>query len=258
MTGRLKDKVAIVTGAGAGIGAAIAAEFTRQGAAVVVTDINLPAAEAVAVGLAQSGAATLALEHNVASEEAWEQVIQQTMGHYGRLDVLVNNAGIGIPATIEEQTLEEFKRHDEVNVHGVFLGTQKAIAVLKESGGSIINISSIDGIIGDPKAAAYNASKGAVRTLTKSAALHCAESRYGVRINSVHPGYILTDMVEKQLLGASKEFVEEYTRLKIDRIPMGVVGAPSDIALGCVYLASDESRYVTGAELVIDGGFTAA
>ncbi|MAZ87395.1 MAG: 3-beta hydroxysteroid dehydrogenase [Cellvibrionaceae bacterium] len=256
---RLEGKVALVTGGGSGIGEAISHAFADQGASIVVTDLNQAAACAVAEAINAKGGSALGLEQDVVDEIAWETTIQQVMYQYGTLDVLVNNAGIVIPGTIEDVSLVDWQKTDAVNVHGVYLGTQKAISIMKESGGgSIINISSIDGIIGDPKAIAYNASKGAVRTLSKSAALHCADSAYKIRVNSVHPGYILTPLVQQAFAEAGEEWMAEYERLKISRIPMGELGVPEDIAHGCVYLASDESRYVTGSELVIDGGFTAA
>lgn len=259
MSTRLENKVALVTGGGSGIGQAISCQFASNGAAVVVSDINLVSAQEVAAQIEQAGGSAFAIEQDVASEAAWDEAIQQVLSRYGRLDIVANNAGIAVPGTIEEQSLEEWKHVEAVNVHGVFLGTQKAISIMKESGGgSIVNISSIDGLVGDPKAIAYNASKGSVRLMTKSAALHCASKQYGIRVNSVHPGYILTPLVEQAFAEAGEEWVKEYQELKLSRIPLGELGNPDDIAHGCVYLASDEARYVTGAELVIDGGFTAS
>lgn len=255
---RLESKIVLVSGGGSGIGEAVCMACAEQGASIVVTDIDYQSAANVVDRIVSGGGTALALEQDVASESGWEEAIQKVMYQYGRLDVLVNNAGIVIPGTIEEVSMEEWLKTEAVNVHGVYLGTQKAISVMRETGGSIINISSIDGIIGDPKAVSYNSSKGAVRTLSKSAALHCAESRYRIRVNSVHPGYIRTPLVEQAFSEAGDEWVAEYERLKLSRIPMGELGTPEDIAHGCVYLASDESRYVTGTELVIDGGFTAA
>ncbi len=255
---RLDGKVALVTGGGSGIGQTICETYAQQGACVVVTDINAEAACSVAQEIGKQGGQALALTQDVASESDWNDVVANIIADFKKLDIVVNNAGIALPGSIEEQTLGDWKTTEAVNVQGVFMGTQKAIAAMKEHGGSIINISSIDGIIGDPKAIAYNASKGAVRTLTKSAALHCADVGYGIRVNSVHPGYILTPLVEQAFAEAGEAWVAEYERLKISRIPMGELGVPADIAAGCVYLAADESRYVTGTELVIDGGFTAA
>ena len=258
MTLRLENKVALVTGAGSGIGKAISCQFARNGASVGVSDIDFEAAQAVVALIEDAGGTAFAIEQDVVSESAWDSAIQQILSRYGRLDVTVNNAGIAIPGTIEEQTLEQWKLTEAVNVHGVFLGTQKAISIMKENGGgSIINISSIDGMVGDSMAVAYNASKGSVRLMSKSAALHCAAEKYGIRVNSVHPGYILTPLIEQAFEQAGEEWVEKYQKMKLSRIPMGDLGQPDDIAHGCVYLASDEARYVTGAELVIDGGFTA-
>jgi NAD(P)-dependent dehydrogenase (short-subunit alcohol dehydrogenase family) len=258
MSLRLKNKIALVTGGGAGIGRAICLQFAANGAAVCVSDINLDSAREAVASIEVSGGRAFALEHDAASEQSWDEAVQQLMSRYGRFDVLVNNAGIVLPGTIEDTSLEDWKREEAVNVHGVFMGMQKAIAIMKENGGgSIVNISSIDGLVGDPKAVSYNAGKGSVRLMTKSAALHCASKKYNIRVNSVHPGYILTPLVEQVFAAADKQWMEEYQEMKISRIPLGQLGTPDDIAHGCVYLASDEAAYVTGAELVIDGGFTA-
>lgn len=258
MGNRLENKVALVTGGGSGIGAAICRRFAEQGAVVLVSDVDIDSAETVSSEIAAEGGQAKALELDVSKEDAWNSVVDQIQTEYGRLNVLVNNAGIAIPGTIEEQTFEEWKVTDAVNVHGVYLGMQKCMPLMKEQAASIINLSSIDGLVGDPKAIAYNASKGSVKTMTKSAALHCAQKKYPIRVNSVHPGYILTPLVEKAFAEAGEEWVKEYTELKISRIPMENLGQPDDIAYGCVYLASDEAKYVTGSELVIDGGFTAS
>jgi hypothetical protein len=172
------------------------------------------------------------------------------------LDVLVNNAGIAAPANVEEETLEGWRKTQSVNMEGVFLGCRAAIAVMKEKGGSIINISSIEGIVGDPNTPAYNASKGGVRIFTKSVALHCAGHGYAIRVNSLHPGYILTPMVEKGLEMMPKDVSEAMLARVLGEIPLGTMGEPRDIAEGCLFLASDESKYMTGSDLVIAGGYT--
>jgi 3(or 17)beta-hydroxysteroid dehydrogenase len=259
MSLRLENKVALVTGGGSGIGRATCLQLAANGAAVCVSDINLESAHEVATSIEAAGSKAFAIALDVSCEKSWDKVVQQLMSRYGRFNVLVNNAGIVLPGTIEDTSLDDWKREESVNVHGVFIGMQKAIAIMKENGGgSIVNISSIDGLVGDPKAVSYNAGKGSVRLMTKSAALHCASRKYGIRVNSVHPGYILTPLVEQTFAQADAQWLEEYHDQKISRIPLGDLGTPDDIALGCVYLASDEAAYVTGAELVIDGGFTAA
>ena len=170
--------------------------------------------------------------------------------------MLVNNAGIAIPANVEEETLEGWRRTQAVNMEGVFLGCQAAVRVMKEKGGSIINISSIEGIVGEPNTPAYNASKGGVRIFTKSVALHCAAQGYAIRVNSVHPGYILTPLVENGLKMMPEELAQTMLTRALGQIPMGGMGEPVDIANGCLFLASDESKYLTGSELIIDSGYT--
>jgi NAD(P)-dependent dehydrogenase (short-subunit alcohol dehydrogenase family) len=165
-------------------------------------------------------------------------------------------AGIAIPASVEDATLEDWRRTQAVNGEGVFLGTRAAITAMKAHAGSIINISSIEGIIGEPNTAAYNYSKGGVRIFTKSAALHCAAQRYRIRVNSVHPGFILTAMVQDGLASMPKETADTMLQRLLQEIPLGEMGDPLDIANGCLYLASDDTRYMTGSELVIDGGNT--
>ncbi|WNC74232.1 glucose 1-dehydrogenase [Thalassotalea psychrophila] len=258
MSERLINKVVLVTGGGSGIGEAICMQFSNNGAVVVVSDVNEHSAEKVACTIRNNGGKATALKLDVSCEDNWDVVIAQIKIQQGKLDVLVNNAGIGLPGNVEDQSMEDWQLTEKINVHGVFLGMQKSIAMMKvNGGGNIINISSIDGLVGDAMAIAYNASKGSVRLMTKSAALHCAKKQYGIRVNSVHPGYILTPLVQEQMLEAEPAWRDEYIEQKVSRVPMGQMGQPDDIAHGCVYLASDEAKYVTGAEIVIDGGFTA-
>lgn len=182
---------------------------------------------------------------------------QDIVEKHGALDVLVNNAGIVIPGNVEEATVDDWRTTQSVNGESVFLGTRAAISVMKERGGSIINISSIEGIVGEANAPAYNFSKGGVRIFTKSAALHCAAQNYAIRVNSVHPGFILTAMVENGIGSMPEAMQEEMRERLIREIPLGgTMGEPLDIANGCLFLASDESKYMTGSELVIDGGYT--
>ncbi|WP_454917010.1 glucose 1-dehydrogenase [Xanthobacter sediminis] len=252
---RVSGKVAIVTGAAKGIGEATARLLALEGASVVVTDLDAAGGEAVVKQIGAAGGKALFLHQDVTSERGWIETIAATVKAFGSLSILVNNAGVAFPGTVEDTTLDAWRKLMAVNLDAVFLGTKHAIGAMKEKGGSIINLSSIEGLVGDPNLAAYNASKGAVRLLTKSAALHCARSGYGVRVNSVHPGFIWTPMVEGYLghFGDVQEGREATGKLH----PVGHLGEPQDIAAGILYLASDESKFMTGAELVIDGGFTA-
>ena len=255
---RVANKIAIVTGAALGLGAASARMLAREGATVVLTDLKNHEGEAVAAAITADGGRALFLHHDVGSEEDWKAVIQQTVAQFGRLDVLVNNAGVGVGAPPEEQSLEQWRWLMRINLDGVFLGTKHAILAMKKhppKGGSIINLSSIEGLVGDPNLGAYNASKGGVRLYTKSVALYCAKSGLNIRVNSIHPGYIWTPMVESYLREHGD--VAEGRKAVDAMHPIGHMGEPDDIAYGVVYLASDESKFVTGAELVIDGGYTA-
>jgi NAD(P)-dependent dehydrogenase (short-subunit alcohol dehydrogenase family) len=255
---RVRDKIAIVTGGSLGLGAASAQMLAREGAIVVVTDIKDNEGEAVAKSIQDQGGKALYLHHDVSREEEWERVIERTVNEYGRVDVLVNNAGVGVGAPPEEETLQQWRWLMSINLDGVFLGTKHVIRAMKRhppKGGSIVNLSSIEGLVGDPNLGAYNASKGGVRLYTKSVALYCAKQGLNIRVNSIHPGYIWTPMVEAYLNqhGGAVE-----GRKALDALhPIGHVGQPDDIAYGVLYLASDESKFVTGAELVIDGGYTA-
>ena len=249
---KLNGKVAIITGAGSGMGAEEAKLFAAEGAKVVITDILDAEGRAAAEAIGQG---TLYLHHDVAQEADWEAAIARTLAAHGRLDVLVNNAGVALSASVEACTLEQWRWLMSINLDGVFLGTKHAVLAMKGHGGSIINLSSIEGIIGDPNLAAYNASKGGVRIFTKSAALHCARSGYNIRVNSIHPGYISTPMVEGYV---AEQDDPAAARTAIAALhPLGHIGEPADIAHAVVYLASEESKFMTGAELVVDGGYTA-
>jgi len=237
MTNRLENKVCLVTGAGSGIGKAIAIEYAKQGAKVVVTDIDLDAIASIVEDIcAQHGAKAIALQQDVCDPEQWEKVLSSTLSEFGEIDVLVNNAGIVIPGTVEDTTLADWRKTQEVNVEGTFLGSQSCIKKMKEKGGSIINISSIEGIVGEPNTAAYNASKGAVRIFTKSTALHCTSQGYGIRVNSVHPGFIDTPLVRNALASVSPEEAVVIHGRILAGIPLGKMGTPEDVAHACVYL----------------------
>ncbi|RAZ91280.1 3-beta hydroxysteroid dehydrogenase [Mesorhizobium hawassense] len=253
---RVAGKVAVVTGAGLGLGRASALLLAGEGARLVVSDIDEALAGDTASEIVKAGGGALALRHDVSKPEDWSALMAAIEQRFGRLDVLVNNAGIAIAKNIEDTTLAEWRRTMAVNLDGVFLGCQEAIRLMKKSGGgSIINLSSIDGIIGEAELAAYCASKGGVRTLTKAVAVHCAEQRYGIRCNSIHPGYIWTPQTENYLRDLGK--LEQEKAKALSRHPIGFLGEPSDIAYMVLYLASDESKFVTGSEMVVDGGYLA-
>lgn len=251
---RVKGKVAIVTGSGGGMGRAEAMLLAQEGAKVVVTDIDEAAAKNVAEEINSQGGKAVFIRHDVASEIDWGIVIRKTLEEFGRLDVLVNNAGVILYKKIEDISLAEWRWLMSVNLDGVFLGTRSAIEVMKKSGGgSIINIASVAGLIGNPDAAAYHASKGGVRSLSKAAAIECSKAGYdyNIRVNSIYPGVINTRMAD--------DLRKDETKYKtaVSWHPIGHFGEPEDVAYGVLYLASDESKFLTGSELVIDGGWTA-
>ena len=253
---RLDGKVALVTGGALGIGAATCAMLAREGAAVAVTDVLDDDGEAMAGRIRSAGGNARFWHLDVTDETQVQDVFNEVAGAFGKLDVLVNNAGIaGANKPTDEITVEEWERVIAINVRGVFLCTKHAIPHMRRaSGGSIVNLSSIYGIISAPDIPPYHASKGAVRLMTKTDALLYAKDK--IRVNSVHPGFIWTPLVE-ELGRNSPEGLEVFRRELDGRHPIGHVGEPDDIAHGIVYLASDEAKFVTGAELVIDGGYTA-
>ena len=254
---RLKGKVAIITGAARGLGEADARLFVAEGALVTITDIDQALGSALAAELGCHF-----IQQDVSDEARWPEVIEQTLERFGRLDILVNNAGMVKAGNPENQTTEEYRLTMAVHADGVFFGCRAAIPAMAASGGgSIINMSSVMGLSGTIALASYNASKGAVRLLSKSVAAECAMLKTNIRCNSIHPGIIDSDMgslFHEQLvaLGVAPS-MEASEAGFLAAVPMGEAGQPSDIAAGVVYLASDASRYVTGSELVIDGGFYA-
>lgn len=251
---RVKDKVAIVTGGAGGLGKAQAILLATEGANVVVTDVDEDSVAAVAAEIGRTGGNAVAMKLDVTSESEWQSAIDKTLELFSRLDVLVNNAGVIIYKKIEDTTIAEWQWVMRVNLDGVFLGTRSAISAMKKSGGgSIINIASVAGLIGNPDACAYHASKGGVRQFSKAAAIECSKAGYdyNIRVNSIYPGVMDTRMADDL-----KKDENKY-RAALNWHAMGHFGEPNDVAYGVLYLASDESKFLTGSELVIDGGWTA-
>ena len=251
--GRVDGKIALITGAGSGLGRAMAIMLAKEGAKVVATDINLESANET---VAMIGESALALEQDVTSEVRWQEVLAETEKHFGGLNILVNNAGIGDGSDVENTDFETWKKVHSIDLDSVFLGCKYAISYMEKTDGlgSIVNISSIAGIIAGHNIAAYNSAKAAVRHLSKSVALHCARKKNGIRCNSVHPTFVKTPILDKMFerLGTNQG-QEKLAR----QIPIGHIGEPNDIAYGVLYLASVESKFMTGAELVLDGGISA-
>jgi NAD(P)-dependent dehydrogenase (short-subunit alcohol dehydrogenase family) len=253
---RLQGKIALVTGAASGLGNRMAQRFAEEGAKVLLTDIN---GEGAASAAAAIGANAASFPHDVTSEDQWIAAVAEAKRVFGGLHILVNNAGIGTPGSVEQTSLEDWRRVHAIDLDGVFLGCKHAIPAIREttrregSRGAILNISSIAGVIASGRMAAYNSAKAGVRHLTKSVALHCA--RDAITCNSVHPAFIDTPILDNfQAAGVTKEDV----KAKLGRqIPIGSVGDPDDVAYAAIYLCSDEAKFVTGAELYIDGGISA-
>lgn len=261
---RLTGKTAIITGAAAGIGAATARAMAREGAALVLTDIDGAAAAALADEL---GARAIGLAHDVRDESGWQTVMARAAAAFGRPDVLVNNAGIGPSKPLLDTSLEDFRAVTAINLDGVFLGCRHGAAAMRatpeaprDTAASIINLSSILGIVGMAGTAGYSASKGGVRLLTKTVALEAAANGWMIRCNAVHPGFTWTPMVQEAVsrIGDQTGSGAEATRSGIAGLhPLGRMGEAAEIAAAIVFLASDESSFMTGSELVVDGGYTA-
>ena len=248
---RLENKVALISGGARGMGAAEARLFASEGAKVVIGDVLDEEGRQTEAEINQTGGECLFVRLDVTSENNWQQIVATTVARFGKLDILVNNAGVGgLPGTVEETTTEIWDRVMDINAKGVFLGTKTVIPEMRKAGGgSIINISSIYGLVGSGGSTSYPASKGAVRLLTKSTAIQYAGE--GIRANSVHPGFITTPMTEA--IGVDPGRNQRI----LTSTPLGRWGEPQEVAYGVLFLASDESSFMTGSELVIDGGWTA-
>ncbi|MGB5949197.1 MAG: SDR family oxidoreductase [Parvibaculum sp.] len=265
--GRVSGKIALITGAGSGIGRGAALALAAEGAKIVASDVDDKGLAETADLIVKAGGAVSTYHQDVTSEARWAEIVEDIRKTEGALHVLVNNAGIGIGADIFQMSYEDWRRQMAINVDGVFFGVKHAIPLIAASGGgSVINISSVAGLQGAPGLAGYCATKGAVRLFTKAVALECAQAKMNVRVNSVHPGIIDTAIWQKIPQGGVGAMRSELIPAGANAIdpnmiaattPLGYAGLPADIAAGIVFLASDESRYMTGSELVIDGGITA-
>lgn len=250
--GRVAGKVALVTGGASGLGKASAEMFVKEGAKVAISDINDEGGRAVAEAL---GEAAIYIHHDVTSEAAWIEAIQTTVDHFGGINILVNSAGRGLGKNVEEIELQEWHDLHALDLDSVFLGCKHVLKPMAASGGgSVINISSIAGIIAGHNMAAYNSAKAAVRHLSKSVALHCCRKGYNIRCNSVHPTFVDTPILDRH---KARFGAEEALNKLARQVPIGRVGRPEEVAYGILYLASDESSYTTGSELLIDGGISA-
>lgn len=258
--GRVDGKVALVTGAASGLGEADARLLAKEGAKVVVTTRKkLDEGKRVVEEILKEGGEATFMKLDVTSEDGWKEVVEATIKKYGKLNVVVNNAGISVVKNIEQTSLEDWNQVMGINATGVYLGTKYGILAMKDSGepGSIINISSIEVHINEPDFFAYNAAKGAVKSLTKTAAIYCCEAGYNIRVNAVYPGYIYTLMMEQEARDSGLTLEQYKAKVAEQYCPIGHVGEPIDIAYGVLYLASDESKFVTGADFIVDGGISA-
>ncbi len=256
--GRLDGKVALIAGGAVGIGGADSKLFVKEGAKVVIGDIQVEKGQKLADEINKAGGEAIFVKLDISQEEDWINAMKATLDKFGKLNILVNNAGVSLGADIEATTLKDWNWLMGINATGVFLGTKYGIQAMKDNGEkcSIVNRSSIDGQIGESGLFAYCASKGAVTILTKSAAIMCGEKGYSIRINSVHPGYVHTDLTEKEAADSGLSNEEYFAKVGALH-PIGYIGEPIDIAHLDLYLASDESKFCTGAEFTIDGGWTA-
>ncbi len=263
MAGEFDGKIVLITGAANGIGRLTALAFAREGAKLAATDIDDEAGATLVAEIEQAGGTAMYVSHDVTSEEGWISVVDAVKASYGQIDVLINNAGIGTTGLVHEMELSAWRKMMAVNVDGVFLGVKHVLPVMRQAGkGNIINVSSVAGIKATPNFSGYCATKAAVRSFTKSVALECAAARDGVRVNSIHPGIISTAIWDT-LIGTSVDGSNEMPRdatldgMTGEGVPMGRTGTIDEIVNGMLWLASDKSSYMTGAELVLDGGLTA-
>ena len=255
--GRLDGKIALVTGGGSGLGKSAAIHMAEEGASIIVSDINLETATETAetINKERQGAA-IPVKHNVTNEDDWNNVLALCQNHFSELNILLNNAGISIGGDIESTEFETWKKLQEVDVDSIFWGCKLSIPFLRKSkSSSIINISSTVGILGNPLTLGYGTAKAAVRSMTKSIALHCARHKYNIRCNSVHPTFIKTPLLKRFADAVGGDEEKAYDTLR-SLIPLGDILEPRDVTYGIIYLASDESKMMTGSELVIDGGLT--
>jgi 3(or 17)beta-hydroxysteroid dehydrogenase len=263
----LDRRIALVTGAGGGIGAATCHRLSKDGATVVAADVNFDSAVAVAEQITKSGGKAMAKRLNVINQDEWRAVIADTLKKFGGLDILVNNAGVAHIKPPEAVSFEEWSSDINVNLNGAFLGIKASLEAMRDSAkrtsnGSIINIASVSAIKGSPGMPAYSASKGGLRLFSKAIAVDFARRRYGIRVNTIFPGLIDTGLTkplfESQMKLDSEKNIETIRQEMIDRYPIGRTGKPEEIASVVSFLAGDDSSYMVGAELVVDGGLTAS
>lgn len=253
----LSGKVALITGGVSGIGLATSNLFAKAGATVIFSDIDQGKGAALEAEHSSFGYHSEFICQDVTNEAQWDEVVDSIVAKHGKLDVIVNNAGIALIGSVEDISLKDWQKTIDVNLNSVFMGTKAGIRVMKKNGGSIINVSSIEGMVGEPLIPSYNASKGGVRIFTKSAALHCADFGYPVRINSIHPGFVGTPMVAGAMATMEPSAAQAFGASVMGRIPVKRFAEPDEIAYPILFLASDASTYMTGSELVVDGGMTA-
>ena len=253
---RFTDKVILVTGGARGIGLTAVEEFAREGGIVIATDVDTDELTAATKALADQGLRGEGMQHDVSDEGDWAKVVAAILAKHGKLDVLVNNAGIGFLISIEDTSVEQWRKIMAVNLEGVFLGTKIGITTMKEKGGVIVNVASIAANIAEPLFPAYNATKGGVSMFTKAAAVDCARKGYPVRINSLHPGYCETKLVA-DAVGGLGDGAEAFVAQVVAAIPIGRLATTWEIARPLLFLASEDARYMVGNELIVDGGYIA-
>ena len=255
---RITDKICLVTGGANGLGEATSRLLAEEGGTIILTDIDETRGETLVQEIRDSGAQALFIRHDVTSEDDWENVFAKVIEHCGKLDVLVNNAGGGTYNDVETLSLKDWKNIIALNLDSTFMGTQMAIKSMKETGGgSIINMSSVGGLVGSPNLVAYSAAKAGVKLFSKSVALHCGQNNYNIRVNTVHPGLIKTESGMEMASKATGMSVEDAETAFATMHPIGRIGKPIEIANMVLFLASDESSFATGGEFIVDGGYTA-